>query len=118
MIFTGSGDVVSHGGPKRGRFALGTAFAFPVVMSPDGTDELRVSVRERLADGRLPWASGSSTVRQGTGRPCNVCGRAIAKGSLEREVPGERGAYALAHDDCYRIWREELQRVQSPPPPP
>ena len=58
-------------------------------MSPNGTnEELRVSVRERLADGRLPWASGSSTVRQGTGRPCNVCGTAIAKGSLEREVPG------------------------------
>jgi hypothetical protein len=85
-------------------------------MSPDGADE--ELERSRAVGGRaVALGVGSSPVGQGTGRPYNVCGRAIAKGSLEREVPGERGAYALAHDDCYRIWREELQRVQSPPPP-
>lgn len=77
-------------------------------------EPLRRSVRERLADGRLFLAGGGSTVRRGTGRPCNVCGKAIAKDSIEREVPGGRETYALAHEDCFRIWREESRREQPP----
>jgi len=93
------------------RGGLGTVFAVAPPMSPEPTDdELRQSVRERLADGRLGWASGASTVRRGTGRPCNVCGKAIARESIEREIRGTRDAYALTHEDCYRIWREESRR--------
>ena len=85
-------------------------------VSPDLTDdELRRSIRERLADSRLFRAHSGSTVRRGTGRPCNVCGRAIEKASLEREVQGGKGTYALAHDDCFRLWREESRREQPPP---
>jgi hypothetical protein len=84
-------------------------------MSPDpADDELRRSVREQLADGRLFWASGGATVRRGTGRPCTVCGEPIAKDSVEREIRGPGDRYALTHEDCYRIWREESRRLQSP----
>jgi hypothetical protein len=97
-----------------------SAQCLPVLnaMSPDLTDEeLRRSVRERLADGRLFWASGVSTLRRGTGRPCNVCGKTLEKETTEREVQGPREGYALTHEDCFRIWREESRRVQPPPPP-
>jgi hypothetical protein len=75
----------------------------------DPDDDLRRSVRERLADGRLFRASGMSVARRGTARDCIVCGRAIDKSTVEREVE-ERGIVAIAHDDCYRIWREESRR--------
>jgi hypothetical protein len=78
-------------------------------------EALRQSVRERLADGRLFWPSGISVVRRGTGRPCNVCGKAIWKDSTERQVDGPRETYALAHEDCYKIWREESRSGQPPP---
>jgi hypothetical protein len=83
--------------------------------------ELGRSVRERLADGRLFPAGGISTVRRGTGRPCNVCGRAIPKRDNEHQVEHETGkgrdrttTFALAHADCYRLWREESRRMQPP----
>jgi hypothetical protein len=80
-------------------------------MSPEPTDEaLRQSIRDRLADGRLFWAYGGSTVRRGTGRACDICGKAISRDSVEREVQGGREAYALVHEDCFRIWREESRR--------
>jgi len=82
-----------------------------------GDEALRQSIRERLADGRLFWAYGGSTVRRGTGRPCNLCGKAILNESTEREVQGDKGAYALAHEDCFRIWREESRREPRPPTP-
>ncbi len=90
-------------------------FALAVRVGPNLTDEeLRHSIRERLADGRLFRAHSGSTVRRGTGRPCDVCGRAIEKASIEREAQGDKGTY-VAHEDCFRIWREESRREQPPP---
>ena len=84
-------------------------------VSQDLTDEpLHQRIRERLTDGRLFQATGASIVRHGTGRPCNLCGRAIKKESIEREVQGGTETYALAHEDCFRIWREESRREQPP----
>jgi len=71
-------------------------------------------VRERLADGRLFFAGGVSVVRRGTGRPCTVCGEAITKGSTEWEEEGSGDRSALAHDECYKLWREESRRGQPP----
>jgi hypothetical protein len=84
----------------------------------DLDEPLRRSIRERLADGRLPSASGVSTSRRGTGRPCNVCGKAITPDTPEHEVEGPGDAYALAHPDCYKLWREESRRRSQPPNPP
>ena len=82
----------------------------------DSNEALRQSVRERLADGRLFVAHGVSTLRRGTGRPCNVCGKAITE-TQEHEVEGRGGTYALTHPDCYHLWREESRRIQPPSPP-
>lgn len=99
-----------------GAIDVGTLFASQTGMTADaGDDELRQNIRERLADGRLFWAYGGSTVRRGTGRPCDVCGTVIHRESTEREVQGDKGTYVLAHEDCFRIWREESRRTLPPP---
>jgi hypothetical protein len=79
----------------------------------DTGEDFRRGVRERLADGRLFLASGVSTLRRGSGRPCNVCGKAITE-TQEHEVEGRGDTYALAHPDCYRVWREESRRMRPP----
>jgi hypothetical protein len=78
------------------------------------TDTLRQSVRERLADGRLFLAGSMSVARRGTDRPCVVCGKAITPDTVEREVEGPSDTHGLAHEDCYRIWREESRRSGPP----
>jgi hypothetical protein len=78
----------------------------------DADEEFRQRVRKRLAEGRLFLASGVSTLRRGTGRPCIVCGKAITD-TQEHEVEGDGLApVALAHPDCYRVWREESRRMK------
>ena len=88
---------------------------------PAGTfaDNLPGQLRERLTDGRLFLAGGASLVRRGTGRPCNVCGQAIPKHETEHQVEhnpgkGRSPVIAVAHADCYRLWREE-SRKRLPP---
>lgn len=76
----------------------------------DPDHELRQSIRERLADGRLFKVSGLSVERRGTGYPCVVCGQVIEPQNPEREVE-EDGRVAVAHDDCYRLWCEECRSV-------
>jgi hypothetical protein len=79
----------------------------------DADKEFRQQVRERLADGRLFLAHGVSTLRRGSGRPCIVCGKTITD-TQEHEVEGPRDTVALAHPDCYRVWREESRPMQPP----
>ena len=71
-----------------------------------GDDTLRRLVRARLAKRELFAAMGISSVRRGTGRPCTVCEHPIESPTLEREVEGP-GVVAVAHPDCYKLWREE-----------
>ena len=78
----------------------------------DADEEFRKRLRKRLAEGRLFLASGVSTLRRGTGRPCIVCCKAITH-TQEHEVEGDGVApVALAHPDCYRIWREESRGMR------
>jgi hypothetical protein len=80
----------------------------PVAISggADADDELRRSVRERLADGRLMRASNISLARRGSGRACVICSRTIEHSEGEREVEA-REERAVAHDRCWLLWREE-----------
>ena len=85
-----------------------------ICVGSDADEEFRQGVRKRLAEGRLFLASGVSTLRRGTGRPCIVCGKAITD-TQEHEVEGEGVTpVALAHPDCYRVWREESRRMKMP----
>lgn len=78
------------------------------------TEALRQDVRERLGDGRLFPAGSLSVARRGTGRPCDVCGKAITKDTVEREVEGPGDTRGLAHEDCYKIWRDESRGLGVP----
>jgi len=77
---------------------------------------LRQTVRERLAGGRLPLAGSVSVARRGTGRTCDVCGAPITRETVEREVEHASESHGFAHEECYRIWREESRRADSPDP--
>jgi hypothetical protein len=78
-------------------------------------DQLRQQIRVRLAQGRLPLASGGYKTRPGTGHPCAVCRRGVEALEVESGV-GD----LTAHDACYMLWREEsvarlmAMRPQSP----
>lgn len=48
-----------------------------LVHTVDSDEQLRASVRERIADDRLLWGYRASAARQGSGRPCDVSGKAI-----------------------------------------
>jgi hypothetical protein len=69
-------------------------------------EQLRRQVRIRLSERWLFPASNISTVRPGTGRQCNVCGRSIDTPTMEHEVEGP-SVFGLAHVACYTVWREE-----------
>jgi hypothetical protein len=86
----------------------------PMRPDPPG-DSLRREVRARLSTNQLFAATGISSIRRGTGRPCIVCEHSIASPTLEREVEGP-GVFGLAHPDCYTLWREESAAVRRPPP--
>lgn len=86
-------------------------------MSTRGQDEalqapsderLRREVRARLTDRRLPLLDGVSKSHRGTGRPCIVCRRPIEAAAVEREVTGI-DVVLIAHELCYKIWREESE---------
>jgi hypothetical protein len=79
-----------------------------------GDDRLRRQVRVRLSRRQLFAATGISSVRRGTGHPCIVCERSIDSPTLEREVEGP-GIVAVAHPDCYKLWREESALLKHRP---
>jgi hypothetical protein len=84
-------------------------------MIPKPSDgELRQQVRTRLSKRELFSATGISSIRRGSGRPCIVCARSIESPTLEREVEGP-GVLGLAHPDCYALWREESALVRHRP---
>ena len=59
-------------------------------------------------------ATGISSVRRGTGRPCIVCEHPIESPTLEREVEGP-GVVGVAHPDSYKIWPEESALFKNRP---
>ena len=76
-------------------------------------DDLRREVRARLSERTLFSATGMSSIRRGTGRPCDVCGHSIDSPTLEREVEGA-GVLGLAHPLCYTMWRAESALIKRP----
>ncbi len=84
-------------------------------MLPERREELRTLLRTQLSTRALFPATGISSIRRGTGRPCHVCNHPIDSPTLEREVEGP-GVVVAAHPACYAIWREESAALRQPPP--
>ena len=69
-------------------------------------EQLRQQIRVRLAQERLPIASGVYKTLRGTGRPCIVCRRAVEGAEAQCEIDGV-GVVMVSHEACYMLWREE-----------
>jgi hypothetical protein len=78
-------------------------------------DALRLLVRLKLADGRLPFAGIPPTVPgvSGDGSTCDACDQALGPDDLMMVVatprpsdPGDKRPVVL-HPDCFQIWNQE-----------
>jgi hypothetical protein len=90
---------------------------FTVRVSPDLTDEkLRQRIRERTNGWQAVPGYGNLDRSPGRRTAVQPVRESNHERELEREVSGGReNTYALAHEDCFRIWREESRREQPPP---
>jgi hypothetical protein len=71
---------------------------------------LRLLIREKLADGRLPhtpvprvW-SGS-----GSGETCDGCGQTVTKAEMAMEGLDAKGCGVQFHVACFHVWDVERQ---------
>ena len=79
-----------------------------------GSDEnLRRTIRTRLATGSLFPVDGKVFAGKGTGKLCSICGMPIPQGDIEHEVVGPTTVFA--HWDCYSIWRQESDELARTP---
>jgi len=74
-------------------------------------DDLRLTIRARLAKDALFPAPHKVWASPGTGRTCLVCGTVISSLEVENEIT--LGAVTIwAHLPCYTMWREESERLE------
>ncbi len=93
----------------RGRRLLNPAFEIS-----GGSDEnLRRTIRTRLATGSLFPVDGKVFAGKGTGKLCSICGMPISQGDIEHEVVGPTTLFV--HWDCYSIWRQESDELARTP---
>jgi hypothetical protein len=75
-------------------------------------NDLRLTIRDRLAKGAIFPAPNGVWAGQGTGRICMVCGTAISWWEVENEMIVGR-VTVWAHLPCYTMWREESDRLDA-----
>jgi hypothetical protein len=87
-------------------------------ISGSSGDDVRGTVRERLARGDLFPVPREVWAGHGTGHVCIACGRPISSVEIENEIVGP--PTARAHSACYSIWQQEsaaLERARQPRAP-
>ena len=81
----------------------------------DPVDELRSSVRQRLARGDLVPAPRRVWAGRGTGQRCVVCAREILASEVENEISVRAEGLEMrlyAHLPCLRGWRDESDALE------
>jgi hypothetical protein len=78
-------------------------------------DVVRLLIRRRLQDGRLPHGRiGEVWFQAGNGQPCDCCGDVITPNHTKISgVSLDEWAAIQFHADCFRIW--EVERLVSVP---
>jgi hypothetical protein len=79
-------------------------------------DCVRLLIRQKLQDGRLPRDVGPRVFgRPGNWQKCGACDEFIVKAQLMMEVyPQTNDTTAVRlHGDCYILWNEERRAVKS-----
>jgi hypothetical protein len=95
----------------RSRRLLNPAFE----ISGGSDEDLRRTIRTRLATGALFPVDGKVFAGKGTGKLCTICGIPISHGEIEHEVVGPTTVFT--HWDCYSIWRQESDALARMPQP-
>jgi hypothetical protein len=75
-------------------------------------DELRVTIREKLAGGVLPKEKCQVTwFGPGAGHRCVACERTISRQDIECECEQEHGLLRF-HQSCFAVWDIERQDAE------
>jgi len=82
-------------------------------ISGSSDENLRRTIRTRLATGSLFPVDGKVFAGKGTGKLCSICGMPIPQGDIEHEVVGPTTVFT--HWDCYSIWRQESDELARTP---
>jgi hypothetical protein len=73
-------------------------------------DELRMTIREKLARGALPREKCQVTwFGPGAGHHCVACERPISRQEIECECDQPVGDLLRFHQPCFSVWDEERQ---------
>src|SRR5215470_7663625 len=81
----------------------------------DPADELRSSIRQRLAQGELVPAPRRVWAGRGTGQRCVVCAKEILASEVENEISVRAKGLEMrlwAHLPCLRVWRDESDALE------
>jgi hypothetical protein len=71
-------------------------------------ESIRVLIRVRMRDGRLPRESAPQAFGQpGNGQKCSACDEILTTDRLMMEVPANNGKIFSFHGDCYLLWLDE-----------
>ena len=74
------------------------------------TDELRTTIREKLARGTLPREKCLVTwFGPGTGQRCVACERLISRHEIECECEQNATDVLRFHQSCFAVWDDERQ---------
>jgi hypothetical protein len=80
------------------------------------TEAIRLLIREKLQDGRLPYDSAPKMRGSpGDGATCDACGEIIRANQMMMEVgpyTGEKKSLCF-HADCFQLWNAARQTKQS-----
>ena len=86
-------------------------------------DALRLLVRLKLADARLPHEGIPPTIPGGPGdeSTCGACDQIVTEGDLMLKVTttasARHNAPMVLHADCFQLWNEERRLFKSSPDP-
>ncbi len=81
---------------------------------PNGDDDLRLSVRDRLQRGILPPAPRQVWAGKGTGTTCAICAITIGPDQVENEIAIRSNGTVVtlwAHLHCLEIWWREVETL-------
>jgi hypothetical protein len=69
--------------------------------------QIRLRIRAKLRDGRLPRKSSPKTLGQpGNGKKCSACEEIMLVPLVMMEISSDNPSIGL-HADCYILWNEE-----------
>jgi hypothetical protein len=76
-------------------------------------EQLRMTIREKLARGVLPREKCQVTwFGPGTDNACVACERLISRQEIECECDQPLGALLRFHQGCFTVWDEERQDAE------